>query len=272
MTDESMEVENNTQTAIAIGLALADNDATVDGTPIRVLPAGYEVHDLGHLLSVPARTKGTVTLFTADSFIAYVNATNPHAHNATRIYADSKLPRLVAVFNDHGERAGWQDHRAVFAGQHSPEWQAWVGKNGVHMKQAEFAEFIETNLPDIVAPPAADMLEISRSLEAKKSVKFASGVRLSNGENQLTYEETVSGSAGKGKLQIPETFSIGIPVILGGRNYRVDARLRYRIADGGTLTIWYDMIRPYKIIEDALAQLHEQIEAETKIKPLIGGC
>lgn len=84
------------------------------------------------------------------------------------------------------------------------------------MQQAEFAEFIERNLPDIVEPVGADMLEISRSLQAKKKVSFASGIRLANGQTELTYEEDIQGTAAKGKLQIPEIFKIGIKVIEGG--------------------------------------------------------
>lgn len=84
------------------------------------------------------------------------------------------------------------------------------------MNQADFARFIEDNAPDIASPPAADMIEISRSLEAKKKVNFASAIRLDNGKTEFTYEEDIEGTAAKGRLQVPQVFTIGIPVPEGG--------------------------------------------------------
>lgn len=107
------------------------------------------------------------------------------------------------------------------------------------------------------------MLEISRSLEAKKKVNFASGLRLSNGQNELTYDEQISGTAAKGKLNVPELFTIGIPVLEGGIKYAVEARLRYRIADGGRLTMWFELVRPHKIVEDAVLAVWKEIEDKT---------
>ena len=114
------------------------------------------------------------------------------------------------------------------------------------------------------------MLEISRTLEAKKKVNFASAIRLDNGQNQFTYEEEISGTAQKGQLQIPEEFTIGIPVLEGGASYAVDARLRYRIAEGGKLTMWFELIRAHKVVENAAAEVWSQIEAETGLKVFNG--
>lgn len=158
--------------------------------------------------------------------------------------------------------AGWRDHTAFYECPLSAEWKAWSKANKNLFEQAEFAQFIEDNLPDIVEPSGADMLEISRTLEAKKKINFASGIRLSNGQQELTYEEQVAGTASKGKLQIPEVFKIGIPVLEGGPRYSVQARLRYRI-DGGALVMWFDLLRPHKIIEDAVLAVWKDIEAGT---------
>ena len=107
------------------------------------------------------------------------------------------------------------------------------------------------------------MLEVSRTLEAKKKVNFASGIRLANGEVQFTYEEQIQGTAAKGQIKVPETFVLGIPVFHGGPRYHVEARLRYRIADGGAMTMWYDLLRPHKIIEHAALEVWKEIETET---------
>lgn len=244
-------MENNIQAAIDAGTNLGTSKE-VEGHPYIVIPAGATVQDGEPYLSAPLRKKGSVTLNDVGSFVAYVNAEKTAA---TRIYGQQTPPSFVAVLNDHGPEPAWKDYRASYACPLSIEWKTWSGTSGRQMNQADFAAFIENNLPDIAVPPAADMLEISRSLEAKKKVNFASGIRLSNGQNELTYEEQVSGTANKGKLQVPEEFTIGIPVLEGGIKYAVSARLRYRIADGGTLSMWYELIRPHKVLEDAVNEV-----------------
>lgn len=239
------------------------NTKEVSGHPFSIVPDGAQVQDLESYLNAPLRKKGAVTLNDVGSFVAYVNAEKTEA---TRLYGLYKEPGFVAVFNDHGTTGpAWKDYRAQYACPLSAEWRTWTGASGKQMTQADFAAFIENNLPDIAVPPAADMLEISRSLEAKKKVNFASGIRLSNGQNELTYEEQVSGTAAKGKLTVPEEFTIGVQVLEGGTKYAVNARLRYRIADAGALTIWYELIRPHKVLEDAVQAVWLSIEQQTEL-------
>lgn len=254
--------DNNTKTALDAGMLLADVKL-VEDHPFIVLPAGAELKDVESFLGAPLRKKGVVVLNDVGSFIAYVLA---EKDVGTRLYGAYKEPGFTAVFNDHGsDGPAWKDYRASYACPLSTEWKAWTTMSGRQMSQAEFAAFIENNLPDIAVPPAADMLEISRSLEAKKKVNFASGIRLSNGQNELTYEEQMSGTANKGKLSVPEEFVIGVPVLEGGIKYAVTARLRYRIADGGTLAMWFELVRPHKILEDAVQAVWKEIEQKTEL-------
>lgn len=81
----------------------------------------------------------------------------------------------------------------------------------------------------------------------------------------------MEGTAAKGRILVPEVFALGVPVFEGGDRYRVEARLRYRIAEGGKLTMWYDLLRPHKIIEDATAFVWKSIEAELGCKVVNGG-
>jgi uncharacterized protein YfdQ (DUF2303 family) len=70
---------------------------------------------------------------------------------------------------------------------------------------------------------------------------------------------------------VPETFALGIAVFEGGDRYHVEARLRYRIADGGKMTMWFDLLRPHKVLEDALSFVWKAIEAELGMQVLNGG-
>lgn len=254
--------ENNVRTAADLGAANVGVQ-TVGGEPFVVVPAGYMLQSLEDRLARPTRKRGTLHYGDVESFC---RAVAEHATDSTRLYADMRKPEFRAVFNDHGrDDPGWRDHIAVYACPLSVEWQTWLGANKRAMTQEAFAQFVEDNAPDCVSPDAATMIEISRTLEAKKKVSFASAIRLSNGEHVLSYEEEISGTASKGKLTVPDVFSIGIAVLEGGQRYALNARLRYRIADKGVLSLWYDLERPHKVIEDAVREVRDSIAAETSL-------
>lgn len=268
--------ENKQRTAIDAAIdvgMLAAQQRNIQGTPYVVVPEGAKVEKLESMMAYPSRKKGHVFLRDTASFIEIVNE---QKDENTVLYGCYTDPVFVAVFNDHSGQSGsgmpgWRDHRATYNCPQSIEWKTWKAQSGKQMNQEQFAQFIEDNLPDIAQPPAADMLEISRSLEAKKKVNFASGIRLSNGQNQLTYEEEIQGTAAKGTLQVPETFTLGIPVLEGGLRYAVEARLRYRIGEGGKLAMWYELVRPHKILEDAVHAVWSEIQDKTSMRVLNGG-
>lgn len=237
------------------------------GAQFVVVPDAYRVQDLEHLLDAPMRKKGMFSMLDADSFCRFIAA---NLTPDTRLYGNRLAPSFRAVFNDHGTGPGWRDFGANYACPLSVEWKLWTGANKRQMNQETFAQFIEDNAPDCVSPDSATMIEISRTLVAKKKVSFASSVRLDSGQHALTYEEEISGTAGKGKIQIPETFQIGISVLEGGPRYAVYARLRYRIGDKGALSLWYDLDRPHKVLEDAAAEVWRDI-AETTGLPIFNG-
>lgn len=289
---------------LSVGAAIATNVNTeVGGTPLLPLPAGWKVEDLSKYQQAPSRAKGTLSLASADDFARYVNkhkdvagrasAANLSLQSAgtaqntgggdsqaaptpdkddlqTVILVDVINSKFRAVFNHHASDApGWADFGATYDCPLSPEWQIWKGNSGKRMNQEEFGLFIEANQLDIVKPVGAEMLQIATTLKAKKDVAFESGIRLDNGQVQIKYHEDVKASGGgAGQLQIPEQIKLGIPVYVGGTAYEVTANFRYRIMDGGGLALWYDLVRPHKILEDALQKVIAQIETATGIETL----
>lgn len=275
-----MEEQNTTEAASIAALAVmsADVKSAAEGAaPFVVVPEGCDVRDLESHLQQPIRKRGTFNVRDVESFIAIVKA---QATDATVLYRTVEPPCFKAVFNDHGAAGstgpGWGDHQAVYSCPLSPEWRTWTAGNKRQMSQADFAQFIEDNLPDIASteagdPTAAQMLEVSRTLQAKKKVNFASAIRLDNGEQQFTYEEKIDGTAGgKGQIRVPEVFKIGVPVFEGGPRYAVKARLRYRIGDNGSLALWFDLERPHKIVEHAVDELKKAVEEGAGRKTLNG--
>lgn len=276
---------NDTQTETIARDTLAACHQTmrdVAGTPVLVLPEGFKVADLANLLPAPARKRGTAVLNDAESFVAVVI---DQKSADTRIFSTINPPTFTAVFNHNAAEAGWGDHKAQYNAPLAPEWLAWTAMDGKKVGQVELAQFIENNLVDVVfidkdmagapvgevgSPDGATLLEVCRTLEAKKKVDFKSAIRLADGSTQFTYDEDVQGSARQGQLAVPEQFSLGIPVFENGEKYRADVRLRYRIQDGGNLVMWLELIRPHKIIEDAVKQLRADIAKQTEL-PILNG-
>ena len=218
------------------------------------------VHSLETLLANPTRKRGEYKFADATSFVAYVKK---HSSEGTELFGSLEKGVFKATFDDHSASvAGWKEHKAYYACPKSTEWKVWSEHSGKAMSQGEFAQFIEDNLPDIIEPNGADMLEISRSLEAKTDVKFKSSIRLSDGSREFNFEEKTEGSSGK--LKVPEIFKIAIPVFMGGTPYALEARLRYRIREGA-LMMWYDLVRPHKTFEDAVKTAWEEIAAATEM-------
>lgn len=265
--------------AAAVDTIAASKQETrqVGDTPVVLLPRGYSVADLSSKLPAPTRKRGTTTLNDAESFIAVVK---DQSDDNTRLFSTINPPTFTAVFNHHAAAAGWGDHRAKYDAPLSPEWKAWTGIDAKKLNQLDMAQFLETNMVDVVyiatapgepgSPDGATLLEICRTLEATKKVNFKSSVRLPNGSAEFTYDEEVNGTAVKGTMTIPEQFSIGVPVFENGEKYRQDVRFRYRIQDGGQLVIWLELIRPHKVIEDAVKQLRAHIAEETGLQVLNG--
>lgn len=246
---------------LRIGSAAADIKVVgYNEHPFVVVPEGYRLESLEGFLPYPLRKKASLKMRDEDSFIAYFNL---HKDGYSNIYGQIDPPKLMGIIDDHGtSSSGWREHKVFYDCPLSRHWETWLAKDGKTQSQEEFAVFIERNLLDIVEPTSAEMLEISRSFEAKKKVDFKSAVRLDNGQVQFGYEEEIQGSAAKGTLQIPETFKIGTPVFERGSGYILECRLRYRLKDA-QLYMWYEIINPEKALEDAVLEVWTRVQEST---------
>jgi uncharacterized protein YfdQ (DUF2303 family) len=258
------------QAAIAAGAALGEprNPVAEPGAGIfTVVPKNYEVKSLEEFLPHPLRIEEKVSLQDADSFIAYVNSfkTAP-----SRIFFNVEDEEFRAILDYHEtERPSWCGHVAMFKPRRSEEFKAWMDSNRKQMTQIEFARFLEERLGDIVEPNSAEMLQVALSFEAKKTVDFASGARLNNGQVQFQYDEIVRGTTQKGTIEVPEAFVLGIPIHVNGPAYRIDVRLRWRLQES-KLVFWYEIVRPHRFIEDALKEIRQRVEQETGVGVFAG--
>lgn len=269
---------NEIQAAIDAGLALAEpRPIGDDGRFVSIVsPAGSfsQVVDLEKLREefrpTPRRKTGSFAAHTADAFTKYLGK---HVTPTTELWADLTSRSVTAVINAHDEtdgEAGWGDHRLHLQLQHTPSWKAWVGLDKQWLTQVQLAELLEERSTDVVDPDAATLMEITRSFKAAKKVAFEAGNHLSTGEVQFVYREEVEGKAGKkGELSMPEQFWLALAPFEGGQKYKVLARLRYSIDEGG-LRLKYVLDRPAEYVQNAFNDVVEVIDAAVEA-PLFHG-
>lgn len=241
-----------------------------DGRPAAIIPDNYGIEDLERYMTFPVRIEKTVEHLTVDSFIRYVQEYTDTNYKQI-IVGSPSINQIRAHLDYHKSQSKptWNTHKAIVTLQQSIEWKRWTAKNGQAMDQKSFVEFLEDNYADILEPDSAAVLEAAKALDATKTVTFKSGVNISNGTAQLTYNEEVTGK-GSGNVDIPTAFVLGIPVYEGNDPFRIKMKLRYRISEGGKLSFTYVMDNPQKILRDEFDTVLKHIEEKTTIQPYIG--
>lgn len=244
----------------AMGLETKPHPA---GGEVLIIPDGYrEVHLQGVNPPVRDHVVAKVTLTDLASFVAYVN--DFKTEGATRVFLDaSDHPAITAILDYHVPQGAVARcaHRAIYAPDLDAGWQAWTDIDQKPVQQLSFANFLEEHLRDVVEPAGAKVLETVASLKAKKNVEFESGVELQSGAIQFVHKETVEGQ-GKGEVEIPAQFELGLPIFFNGPAYKMTCLLRYRIQEGKLFFI-VKIHQREALVRDALGEIVERIQAET---------
>jgi len=265
--------ESNTQDAITAGMVIAARKDLPNGRGMAVvMPEGADAHvfDFEEYEAKPSRRRGSFAFHDAASFSAYIALQG--AEGTELLMADRERYLIEAALDAHGlndAAAGWHQHRALFKLRPTKPWLTWIGKNGAYVAQADFAAFIEDNMPDIVDPDGASILEVAKTLQIKNNVLVKSAVRLDTGEQQFTYEDNHSARGGVGMIQIPSQFILGLVPFEGCETYKVAARLRYRLQEG-RLLLGYALIRHDRVADDAFDTVVKNIEDVTEASILAG--
>lgn len=282
MADQNVAVKipDNVQALLDAGRSMGPLINQFGAAPAVVIPQGYKLEPLKF---EPAKVPRSVTFTDPDSFSTYVKL---YMTGGTLIFAtvtDSGC-KLVAHLDYHDEPTldttsnpkGWSSHQAHLALEVTQEWSTWMKRNGGEkpFTQTEFALFLEDNARIFEAPSGAELLELVTTLEGKSNVRFNAAIRLNSGRNKLDFEEDVElrGSSGvtAGSMEIPAKLLLLIQPFSGVPHYRVEARLRYRIASKA-LVFWYETVTPHLIIRDAAKAVLATVSEATKVPVLIGG-
>lgn len=263
-------------TAAAVGKPLKNPDQ--DGVHYAVVPDGWMLVE-PPTRTVPDRPAAVVKLRDAASFIRYFN---DHKVDRSRVYASLEPAKFTAVFDDFNtaqplgdkgdfieqvlEQADWRGYRAEFTVPASREWLLWNNANKKHMSQLSFAEFLQDNLPDVMVPDGAALLELALNFEAAQTGHFIAAQRLQDGSHNLAWKADNNAS---GSVRLPEAIVLNIPVFENEPSREIQARLRYRVKEGN-LAIWFELVRPHKVLEQAFRDTWARIEKEAAAVVLLG--
>lgn len=213
------------------------------------------ITDLERVLSAPRCPRGGAVLHEADSFVTYVTRLGS---DHTTVWCNDSERSVTAIFNDHHGSPGWRDHRATLKVQLDEDWKAWTSKDGLLLSQATFGEFLEDQAHTIADPPAGELLAIATTLTARRNINFESSVRLSTGDISFGYTEETQAKASKGKLDVPERFTVRMPPLRGAEAISISARLRYRFNAEG-FRIGYRLQRPDIAEQEAFDEIVAKI-------------
>lgn len=245
----------------------------VNDLPVAVRPKDVDISVMRELMARPERIRETFATGDYDSFIRYVtnyNGITSDAEQFCTVSGDGKSQKMDVTFtfdyhNKNTGEAGNCNHVARYAPATSIEWQRWIGNDGNLLTQAQFADFIESNIPDIHvpkddlnAPSGATMLSLAKELQVTASIDVDSRSDRVSGGVSFKYAEKIEGRQNGKQVTVPEHFYIAIPMHVGGPAYVIKVMFRFRRVDQH-VKMGYELYRVHKLYESALDALVERL-------------
>lgn len=215
----------------------------------------------------PNRKQGTSRHFELASFVEHVNR---FKEESSAVWADIDSMEVTAVYNEHDKkRAGWRDFQAVYSCRTSPEWQAWLERDGEAMSNEAFANFIEERMEDLTdgegMPAPIVLLEMARNLQVHTKGQFIRKVNPETGEYTMISKEEHT----EGTTKIPRRFALALRVFEGGDAYRVEARISFRVNNGRPM-FSYTLHRAEEIKRDAFGHIRDIVAKKTNLTVFAG--
>jgi uncharacterized protein YfdQ (DUF2303 family) len=254
---------------LQVGGSLATIRDHPSGDKIVTMPVTFKTEVLSNPDKAPQVTRRAPRFFETKSFVEYVNAFK--AEGQTRIFVNPESLKAEAVIDyDKKDAPDRGVHRATLQLALSPEWKTWM-EAAAQTKtrgftQEDFAEFLEEHGVNVVAPPAADLIELVTKMQITRQVNYKRTIHLQDGRQQFTYTNDNE----SGAIEFPQKLELGIPVFKGGQHYRVTVLLRYRLQDGGTLRFGMIVHRHDEILRDAIEGDVAAIQEQTQVPVHIG--
>jgi uncharacterized protein YfdQ (DUF2303 family) len=254
---------------------------TADGREFLFKPDGYSQQEVtlpDKIAPLPPHfVAQRVTLQAVDSLCDYLDRFKT---DDTVLFADIDKDTIVGVIDYHKAQKGLADgtkqaaflkHTATLVLPKSEEWRIWTEADAKGlMEQLAFARFLEENGGDVVAPAGADLLEICRDLQAKRSVNFTKAVRTNSDNESFEYTDKTDLSD-KGGIEVPTRFELKLPVYFGEQTTQLFAYLRWAIdTEKGGLKIGVKLSRAEYVRQAWFKQIVTEVGSRTGCTVIYG--
>lgn len=297
------EEQNNAKSIIEFAKEnLEPKMVEAGGITFAVMPNGQKLVSIKPLLDEyltrPERKRGVARLTTVQSLI---DITNRFKDGNSAIFVkfgvEGQGESLTTVF-DYNEATPegsprFGEHMAVYDFPKTEKWKTWLGMSKEKISQIEFANFIEENILDLLAPPSAEdkseaaeniravskklglaiagpekLLELARGLSIFEGAKATNVVNTSSGEIQIEFTTEHRDASGQ-RFSPPGLFLIGVQIFEDGPAYRIPVRLRYRLQNGQIAWI-YEILNAQQYVRDAITDTVALAKEKTDL-PLFFG-
>ena len=294
------------------GVTTHSFSAPIRGTvPLLAVPNGTTLQSVKKLVdeyaTKPDRRTGTDTVLDLKTLVEW---TNRHKDGGSVVFCDTDRdePKLLTIVDYHramndeiangDDTARFRSFRGLYQFPLSEQWKAWKDVDGKVMDQADFAEFLEDRVLDLIAPDVSqdgegvetkklppqvaqllgllggrcalpqDIITLSKGLSVTANARTAQRVDVNTGEGSLMFEEQHLGEGGQ-RITVPKLFLICIPVFdRSPFHYRIPVRIRYRLQGGIKWT--FTLFGADDVIDMAIREAAEHVRDGTAL-PLFYG-
>lgn len=279
-TDTTADINAIAARAIdATIVAAAPIEVGTHGLVFRV-PSGYEIQtvDLRPLEDRPRFAAGTFEFAEVASLVDYVNDfKEPGAtrawmgdvtdRGATAIAEPSTICTYVLDDLDPcSNLTGRRSHKATLQLRPTTAARRWAKALLADcLSQTQMVELVIDGVTEIAEPPAADLRDVVRDLQAVRNTAAKSVVH-TDGGFAIEVSEEVTLHAGKGAtLSVPDKMRIVfVPwTALPAQQIVVDVKIRPEVRNGGTVVFRLEAPALEDALNDVLAVLHTALSAET---------
>lgn len=240
---------------------------TVANIPTAIVPPGYSLQKLEHMLIEPARRRGNFAADTAESFTRLVNILNAQWQVVDRtampifFRRDSGAVTVQATIQAVINFNTWRDLLVTLTQELSEPFAKWWKLDGCAQTQRQFSLFLEERTAHVVKPEGAALLELCRKFKANQTVRYSSVIEEQNGDNSLEFIRTTEAgtTSARGRMKVPDRITLCLPVWHGGEPVEFEARFRYEISGDGTLSLSFEILRFEELLDRELRKLVDVI-------------
>jgi uncharacterized protein YfdQ (DUF2303 family) len=199
----------------------------------------------------PLRHTGIQAVADVDSFLLMVKRES--IPETTIIHASLDSQNFMAIINhaSDGQTAGHSDRKISLTLKKTSEFVRWQANNRRRFNQRDLADFLEENIDSITEPDANEIINMISNLKVKRTRDYHSVVDVESGNQSVTFSDTVKGEVVNGTQEFLGKFKIAVPPFQGAKRYNVDCRLRFGVAEGEQMVVYFSMLNLDAVLEHA---------------------